>query len=741
MDDNISSHTTEVQAVVTFESKERIEREYRDLLFDDLMNGRTKFSAGPYEAHIQFSNFCNMSCIMCWDGNNPKTRKTDASLLDRIGEQLGPHLSVVTPYSGSEPLVLTWDETREMAKKYGILLCITTNVQFLDEEKFHELKDIAETLILSIDSHIPAVFEKIRPRSNSKKVFDNLETAVRLSVENNLECIINVVFMTQNAPMLTDTLNYFADLGVQNVNVIQLLDVNANSRMYDPLIHYSEEYVAWIKKTAIATAKQRKFRLIWSVSGYAEFDFREPGFIVPKSRKQWNDDWDEQAKLFFPGFCRNAYGRLRVDSDGDISPCCYATQGELSLGNIQHQDFDEIWNSTEAQDLRRGMFSGDVPALCKSCRYHDLVKPFSILPFVETVESEFVAQNKTGSEHAIASLELLEPVHGHRAEDAITIKIRQPAVEIKEYWLAVSLGGQTVEIHQEKIVPNSIENEIVEFEVPAKLFESLKTNVGYWWMVWGMPSNYDQKPLRCHEVRCLIRHKELVRLEGSTLRYLDQGFVPVSDLGGNKESGWKDPNHLPARPVAAFHGRASADESSVGKAEIQTEIQTPVNASQPNANRPTPAATSNESSEPGFLKRMFGSKNETKTEAGILDAYLEVFSQQTDALQVSGWLMFRNGAADTVEFVGEDGHVIVASVQQRADIAEVFVELDSAINSGFGATLSDEHFWHKDRYRFSIIAKRNGRIEFRCNVTCPGGQNGVGSAHSIRNGVLDVQSS
>ena len=113
-------------------------------------------------------------------------------------------------------------------------------------------------------------------------------------------------------------------------------------------------------------------------------------------------------------------------------------------------------------------------------------------------------------------------------------------------------------------------------------------------MVWGLPSNYDQKPLRCQEVRCLIRHKELVRLEGSTLRYLDQGFVPVSDLGGNKESGWKDPNHLPARPVAAFHGRASVDESTVGQTEIQTEIQTQVNASQPNANRPTPAATSNE---------------------------------------------------------------------------------------------------------------------------------------------------
>ena len=51
---------------------------------------------------------------------------------------------------------------------------LTTNVQFLDEEKFERAKDITETLFLSIDSHIPEVFEKIRPGSKPDKVFENL---------------------------------------------------------------------------------------------------------------------------------------------------------------------------------------------------------------------------------------------------------------------------------------------------------------------------------------------------------------------------------------------------------------------------------------------------------------------------------------------------------------------------------------------------------------------------------------
>ena len=711
---------------VTFEHKEKLEQEYRRLLFDDLLNGRVEFSGGPYEAHIQFSNFCNMSCIMCWDGNNPKTKKTDADLLETIGEQLGPHLSIVTPYSGSEPLVLTWEQTLDMAKQYGILLCITTNVQYLDEAKFHELKDVTETLILSIDSHIPGVFDKIRPRGNSKKVFANLETTAKLCVEHNLECIVNVVFLTQNAPMLTDTLNYFADLGIQNVNVIQLLDVNGNSRMYDPLLHYSEEYLAWIKRNSIATAKARKFRLIWSVAGYAEFDFREPGFVPAKKRKAWNDDWDEKMKLFFPRFCRNAYGRLRVDSDGDVSPCCYATQGELSLGNLRNQPFEKIWNSTEAQDLRRGMFSGDVPVLCQSCRYHDLVKPFSSLPFVEQEEAGFSQNHSTAYDKAVPCLEANYPPHGYRCTSSVVFKIPIPEVSVEKFLLVVSLGGQNEEIHRQQLTPKSRENGELIFEMSPETLQSLKTNVGYWWMIWAIPNDSKIQPMRCAEVRCLIRHQDMPRLPGSSLRYSDQGFVPVSDLGGNKREGWQDPNHLPARPVAAFHGRAGESKAIVQLPDKSVE-RVSSGPGQPPA------------SQKGFFGRWFSQPSKI----GVKDAYLEVLSQQSNAIFISGWILLHQGAADSIEIVQENDCVL-ATVCDRTDIEAAYPKIESAVHAGFNALLPDEMFWKGDRYRFSIVAKRGGRVEFRCNVSCSAGglqsvaSEGSGTAKSIRNGILDV---
>src|SRR4051794_27927254 len=119
-----------------------MERRNRALLERDLLGGRLEVESRPYEAHIQYSNVCNMSCIMCYDGWHPPVRKMPEETLARVRHELGPSLSVVIPYGGSEPLIVTWDQARDMARDFSIEMRLTTNVQFLDAEKFDELKDI-----------------------------------------------------------------------------------------------------------------------------------------------------------------------------------------------------------------------------------------------------------------------------------------------------------------------------------------------------------------------------------------------------------------------------------------------------------------------------------------------------------------------------------------------------------------------------------------------------------------------
>ena len=102
--------------MVSREDRERIERRNRELLDDDLLQRRLTFASSPYHAHVQFSNFCNMSCVMCWDGGNPPLQKMSPEVLGKVADQVAPGLSVITPHDGSEPLLVSWDEARRLAE-------------------------------------------------------------------------------------------------------------------------------------------------------------------------------------------------------------------------------------------------------------------------------------------------------------------------------------------------------------------------------------------------------------------------------------------------------------------------------------------------------------------------------------------------------------------------------------------------------------------------------------------------
>jgi radical SAM protein with 4Fe4S-binding SPASM domain len=533
-----------LEQVITLEERLQIERQNRLLLEEELLDKRLEFRSRPYEAHIQYSNFCNMSCVMCYNGEHPPVARMSPELLAKVREELAPHLSVVIPYDGSEPLLLTWDEAREMAEQYSIDLRITTNVQFLDEQKFHELKDITETLFLSIDSHNREIFERIRPGSNPDKVFENLASAARLSREHGVECIAQVVFMIPNASLLPETVAYLADVGASSVNVLQLIDINGQSGFLDPMLHLSAEYIEWVKQRCIDVAREKRSRFMWGIGGFERHDFRDEK-VPPNPRKDWNVRWDRRMKHLVPGYCMNVYDRLQVHVNGQVDPCAYATDGELRLGSLLEQDFEEIWNGPNARDLRRAMVTWDYPSLCKSCQYTDLIGPENCLPFVADVMRELGRPRGA----VACTLHAVAPEHMTRVGNAPSIAIATPREPVERYLLALALGGES-ELELCELEPAGSADGRLEFELPEDVWSRLRTNLGYWWAIFGLVSEAP-RVLRTSEIRCLIRHEEMPRISGSTLSYPDEGRLPVVDLGGYKQAGWKDRRALPVRPALA----------------------------------------------------------------------------------------------------------------------------------------------------------------------------------------------
>jgi radical SAM protein with 4Fe4S-binding SPASM domain len=531
-----------VQPRITREQRMEIEAHNRALLERELLEGRFLFESRPFEAQIQYSNFCNMSCIMCHDGANPPLRKMSPQLLRKVGEQIAPSVSVVIPFDGSEPLIVAWDEAKQMAEEYSFEFSLTTNAQFLDEEKFFELKDITREMLVSIDTHYPELFEKIRPGSKPEKVFENLPRAAALCREHGVEVWANIVFMTLNGPTLDDTIGYLADVGIQTMNILQLIDVNGRSGHLDPTLHFSADYVEWIKQRCIQMAKEKHVRLMWTVAGWERHDFRKEK-VASKPARDWAVRWETRMKRYVPGYCMTVWNRVHVNTEGQCTPCCYATGGDLVLGDLRKQDFDEIWNSPNALDLRRSMATWDYPALCSTCYFTDKPGPEAYLPFVDDV-LEVLGRSKQSVDPRLV---LKAPEHMVRTTDAPTIVIEDPGDEsVDSYVLALSLGGESeqVEICPLEATPT---DEGLEFAVPTETWEKLGTNLGYWWAVFAVNVNEPQPVLRSTEIRCVVRDQPIPRFEGSTLRYLDQ-VLPVADLGGAKEPGWEERDELPARP-------------------------------------------------------------------------------------------------------------------------------------------------------------------------------------------------
>jgi glutamate-1-semialdehyde 2,1-aminomutase len=537
---------------VTWPEREQIAARNRDVLDRELREKRLVFESRPYEAHVQFSNFCNMSCIMCWDGNNPPLKKMSPVVLERLRTQVAPDLSLITPHDGSEPTVVTWEETVALAKDYSVQLELVTNAQHFDEAKFNEIKDHIEMLVISIDSHVPEVFEKIRPGATADVVYRNLETAARLCREHRIEFIVQAVFMTLNAPLMPDMLAWMADHGVGVVNIVQMIDVNRRSWHLDPTMHFSAEYLDWIKKQCVATAEDRKLCLGWYLSGHEWFDFRAPEDRVPPCEtKIQNDVRDSFMKLRHPGFCKYAYDRLRISADGHVSPCGLDGDRELGLGTLAEQSFDEIWNGPTARDLRRAHYTWDYPPLCSTCRYVDRVPVQESLEFLDAYLEQFgrVRRDVEGE------LAIDAPEHMLRTVDAPTITLRSARGPVGPYRLLLSPGGVPDEVIEADFAAVESADGSVELEVPEELWNELETNIGYWWAVLAFGGG-SRPVVRTDGVRCLIRHEALPRIPESALKYADGGHFSHLYLGGNRELGWDERGELPDRPPLRDRGES-----------------------------------------------------------------------------------------------------------------------------------------------------------------------------------------
>ena len=83
---------------------------------------------------------------------------------------------------------------------------------------------------------------------------------------------------------------------------------------------------------------------------------------------EWPNDKREAAKG--ETFCYGLRDQVGILVDGTVVPCCLDGEGQIALGNLFNQPFEEIITSERSKRIYDGFSNRQaVEKLCQSCTY------------------------------------------------------------------------------------------------------------------------------------------------------------------------------------------------------------------------------------------------------------------------------------------------------------------------------------------------------------------------------------
>lgn len=272
--------------------------------------------------YLEITNICNLNCKFC-----PKTKRTKKFLskseFDTLTDRLAGHIKFLYFHLMGEPLLHpNLPEFVSMSRAKGFIPVITTNGTLLEYYK-ELLLSKPHKVQISIHSHEGN--DKTNPEDYVRKV-------MTFSKEASQKGIIVVLRLWNQG-------------GYDNNNnqLLQLIS------QYQPE-PWTERYDGW--------------KLCNNL--YIEFD----------KMFEWPDE-DHEEYSENEVFCYALRNQIGVLADGTVVPCCLDHEGNIPLGNLFEQSFQEIITSPRARNLLHG-FSHHraTESLCRKCGYAAVTKRF-----------------------------------------------------------------------------------------------------------------------------------------------------------------------------------------------------------------------------------------------------------------------------------------------------------------------------------------------------------------------------
>lgn len=282
----------------------------------------------PKVIRIEPASKCNLGCVHCPTGTIEMERGVMSldifqKILIEIKENK-ENIKVIVLYHGGEPFLnknffKMVKEIKEINNNFYIKT--VSNGTVLNEKIIDQIvcSDI-DLIEFSLDGYSSEDSEKIRKKSNTNKIIENLKKI--LEKKKKLKSKLK----------------------------IQICNTQFISNKNNSILPNTPDWILEIFKNEDVTYKNF-FAMQWP--SMHEKELKEFDKILI----------DEDDK----NYCDHVVNTMTIRSDGTIVPCCYDLTTQLNMGNIMNDSLKNIWNNRDYTKLRESIKSKQYMSICKNC--------------------------------------------------------------------------------------------------------------------------------------------------------------------------------------------------------------------------------------------------------------------------------------------------------------------------------------------------------------------------------------
>lgn len=288
--------------------------------------------SAPLHIHWEITNLCNFHCLQCYQKNDEQKLLLPDNDILAIAEKIIEAKVFQVSISGGEPfMVPVLYDVIEKFKKNNLDVIICSNGSTLDEVDIEKLEKYDIPIQISLDSYVSGNNNEIRGNS---KAYELAIKAIRQLVKKDVDVSVAFCASKVNYMDFSGVANLCAELNVKRLILGEMIPVRGENK--NEYLFNRKDYTNFLQ-----VVKKVKESMQHKLDIYINCNW---GFIV--------DDSFEHAP------CTALDRDFAILYNGFVVPCPFVRNPQYYLGNVLHEDIEQIWHNSKKSEFYKLKHSG-----------------------------------------------------------------------------------------------------------------------------------------------------------------------------------------------------------------------------------------------------------------------------------------------------------------------------------------------------------------------------------------------